>query len=118
MTIKSATPTAPELLEAAAATYRERNAVYGDNYKYFGIAMCGLFPQGVTLRTADDFNRMGVLVQCLSKLSRYAQNLERGGHIDSALDLTTYAAMLNELTARDDPWAWPDPNFVPTKEQP
>lgn len=90
---------ASELLEAAAATWRQRNALYGDNYKRFGAVMVALFPNGLTLDTVDDFNRLGVFVQCVSKLSRYAENISRGGHQDSAHDLAVYAAMLEELTS-------------------
>jgi hypothetical protein len=90
---------APEILEEAAATYRERNAVYGDNYLKFGRIMKEMFSD--TEITVDGFNRLGVFVQCLSKLTRYAENMEKGGHYDSALDLSVYAAMLAELTKEE-----------------
>lgn len=89
---------APDYLGDAAATYRERNKIYGDNYQRFGHVMLALFPAGLVMKTAEDFNRLGVFVQCLSKFSRYAEQLPSGGHADSALDLATYAAMLRELT--------------------
>jgi hypothetical protein len=90
---------APEILEEAAATYRERNAVYGDNYLKFGRIMKEMFSD--TEITVDGFNRLGVFVQCLSKLTRYAENMNTGGHYDSALDLSVYAAMLAELTKEE-----------------
>jgi hypothetical protein len=90
---------APEILEEAAATYRQRNAVYGDNYLKFGRIMKEMFSD--TEITVDGFNRLGVFVQCLSKLTRYAENMEKGGHYDSALDLSVYAAMLAELTKEE-----------------
>lgn len=93
----------PELLESAAATYRQRNAQYGDNYKHFGPAAAALFPQGLTLRTADDWNRLGLFVHAFAKFSRYAANFSRGGHQDSAHDLSVYAAMLEELTSKAAP---------------
>lgn len=89
---------AADILDAAADTYRERNKLYGDNYKHFGAACVAMFPHGLTLRTAGDWNRLGVFIQATSKLTRYAQNFSRGGHIDSAHDLSVYAAMLQELT--------------------
>ena len=89
---------APDYLDDAAAVYRQRNKVYGDNYRKFGHMMLAMYPDGLTLKTADDFNRLGVFVQCLAKVSRYAETLPQGGHPDSALDLATYAAMLRELT--------------------
>lgn len=89
---------AADNLERGAATYRERNALYGDNYKHFGMVMAGMFPEGLTLETPEDWNRLGVFVQAASKMTRYAQNFTRGGHADSAHDLSVYAAMLEELT--------------------
>jgi hypothetical protein len=89
--------TVPDLLESAAATFRERNAIYGDNYKHFGTVLAGMFPNGLTIRGEQDFNRLGVFVQVVSKLTRYANNFEKGGHQDSIHDTQTYAAMLEEL---------------------
>lgn len=91
----------PEILMAAAKTFQERNATYGDNYLHFGSVMRGLFPRGLpTPRSEEDWNRLGLFVQCVTKLTRYAQSLERGGHVDSAHDLSVYAAMLQSVTRR------------------
>ena len=87
----------PEMLEQSAATYRERNEIYGDNYKNFGKWTSQLFPNGLTVKTVDDWNRLGVLVQKMSKLSRYAETYESGGHDDSLLDDAVYTTMLREL---------------------
>lgn len=91
---------APDALEAGAQTFRERNATYGDNYLSFGAVMTGMFPDGLKIEPGDAaaFTRLGVFIQCASKLTRYAQNLTRGGHADSAHDLMVYAAMLEEVT--------------------
>lgn len=89
--------TPPDTLEAAAALYRERNKLYGDNYKRFGPIMALLFPDGLTLKTAEDFGRFGILVQVIAKQTRYAENFTRGGHEDSLDDTIVYAAMLKEL---------------------
>lgn len=87
----------PDHLTNTAGIYRERNALYGDNYKRFGHVMLHMFPGGLTLRSAEDFNRFGVLVQIVGKVTRYAANFERGGHADSLDDNIVYAAMLREL---------------------
>lgn len=99
VTIQTA-PRAPENLESGAKTFRERNATYGDNYLHFGTVMAGMFPEGLHIEAGDAtaFNRLGVFIQCASKLTRYAQNLSKGGHADSAHDLMVYAAMLEEVT--------------------
>ena len=89
---------APDLLSAAAETFRQRNAIYGDNYLRFGDIMLRMFPDGVQLRTAADFNRYGQLFMCLCKITRYAEQFTAGGHQDSARDLCVYAAMLEEMT--------------------
>lgn len=88
----------PELLRECAETYEQRNKLYGDNYKKFGRVMSAIFPNGLSLYTVEEFNRLGIFIQCLSKLTRYSENLTRGGHQDSAHDLSVYAAMLEELT--------------------
>jgi hypothetical protein len=91
---------APDNLDRGAATFRERNATYGDNYLRFGEVMAAVFPEGLAIDAGDvaGFNRLGVLIQCISKLTRYTQNFAAGGHLDSAHDLMVYAAMLEELT--------------------
>jgi hypothetical protein len=90
--------TVPEILRQCAATYEERNKLYGDNYKKFGHVMKAIFPKGVPIYTPEEFNRFGIFVQCVSKMTRYAESLGSGGHKDSAHDLSVYAAMLEELT--------------------
>lgn len=93
----------PEALRAAAGIYEERNKLYGDNYKRFGLVVAALFPDGISIASAEDpvkaGNRLGVLIQILSKLTRYCENFNRGGHADSLEDLAVYAMMLRELDA-------------------
>jgi hypothetical protein len=84
-------------LREAGDLYNERHKVYGDNYKQFGSIMMALFPNGIELTTCADWNRLGILVQCISKASRYTNNFHKGGHDDSLADLTVYATMLREL---------------------
>lgn len=87
----------PLILEKAAATYRQRNKLYGDNYKHFGEVMKGLFPNGLTINSVGDWNRLGIIVMVVSKLGRYT-NIFSKGHKDSAHDAAVYSAMLEELT--------------------
>lgn len=90
--------TALENMNRAIETYKARNPVYGDNYKHFGEVMTALFPKGVKLSTKEDWNRFGVLVHIVSKLSRYTTR-PQNGHADSIHDLGVYAFMLEELDA-------------------
>jgi len=89
----------PEYLRSAAEIYEQRNKLYGDNYKEFGNWVDKLFPEGLAVDTPEDFNRLGVLIQMLSKISRYAHNFHKGGHDDSLGDLAIYTMMLKELDA-------------------
>jgi hypothetical protein len=89
---------APDLLESGAATFRSRNAIYGDTYLNIGYSLVGMFPDGVHLDSIADFNRFATFLAALSKLQRYAAQLSNGGHVDSAHDLMVYGAMLEELT--------------------
>jgi hypothetical protein len=86
-----------DMLRESGDVFDQRNALYGDNYKRFGPIIDAIFPAGVHLSGPDDFRRFGVLVQVISKLSRYCNNFAVGGHDDSLLDLCTYSAMLREL---------------------
>jgi len=90
----------PEALRKAAGIYEERNQLYGSNYKQFGKWVSELFPDGIVAKTPEDFNRLGIIIQMLSKISRYAQNFENGGHSDSLDDLAVYSMMLQELDAQ------------------
>jgi hypothetical protein len=88
----------PEMLREAATTYEERNKVYGDNYKNFGFFAHPLL-RDAKVNGPHDMNRMGILIQMFSKLSRYCENFNKGGHDDSLLDLAVYTTMLRELDA-------------------
>lgn len=87
-------------LEAAIETARARSEVYGENYKTHGFVMEAMFPLGVRLVTASDHQRFGVITQLVAKLTRYANQFENGGHVDSAHDMITYSAILEELTKK------------------
>lgn len=87
----------PDALTALGDLYRERNKLYGDNYKNIGKAYEAMFPKGVTLKTADDFNRFCCFVWTFGKVSRYAEQFDKGGHHDSLDDIAVYSQMLQEL---------------------
>jgi len=83
----------------------ERNAIYGDNYMHIGEMMMGMFPHGMEIRTADEFNRLSLFYHLLGKLSRYARQMPEGGHEDSLDDMAVYAMMLRQfdfLTAKSE----------------
>ena len=88
----------PGILREAADTYESRNPIYGDAYKHYGATMMGFFPQGLYINEPEDWNRFGLFSMMVSKMTRIAANLTTGGHRDSSLDLSVYAAMMTELT--------------------
>ena len=94
MKLKLMPPTAADKLEAMAATFRERNAVYGDNFLRLGNAMHAMFPQGLTVSGPDDWTRLYFFMLQQVKQSRYATNFTKGGHVDSVHDTAVYAALL------------------------
>lgn len=88
------TPTAADVLDQMAATFRERNAVYGSNYKMVGKMMAVLLPDGVPpeLLHSDQFHLFELI---LVKLSRYAiSDLQ---HVDSIHDAGVYCAMCESI---------------------
>lgn len=89
--------TVPEMLKTAASIYEERNKLYGTNYKRIGFIMMRLFPEGLKITTSEDFNRLGIFVQLMAKVTRYAAQFQAGGHKDSLDDMAVYAMMLQEL---------------------
>lgn len=92
-------PFVTQRLRHAADIFEQRAAIYGDNYKHFGKAMKGLFPRGLEINSEDDWNRLGILVQVMAKMTRYGQQFHSGGHEDSLDDASVYAMMLQELDA-------------------
>lgn len=86
-------------LEAMAATFRERNAAYGDNWRTLGNVMAALFPEGVLLKTADDFARFALFEWGIGKLTRF---VNKGmTHKDSIHDAAVYFAMVSSLVEED-----------------
>lgn len=90
-------PKVPERLRDLGNIYEDRNKLYGDNYKHFGKVMQGMFPRGVHLATEEDWTRIGVFIQAVSKMTRYGQSFERKGHPDSLDDCSVYCQMLQEV---------------------
>jgi len=85
---------AADILESMAATYRERNAVYGDNFRMVGKLMAVLFPNGVPAEIlhSDQFHLFELK---LVKLSRFA--ISGLQHQDSIHDDGVYSAMIEQI---------------------
>ena len=91
--------TAADILAEMADTYRERNKVYGDNYKRVGDVMMALFPEGVTINTKEQFNVWHLFELMVVKLTRFANSGLT--HEDSIHDLAVYAAMVESLIRKE-----------------
>ena len=57
----------PSELRKLADLYEERASDYGDSYLDFGIIMDAMFPRGIRIQGIREWNRIGVLVQMVSK---------------------------------------------------
>ena len=90
---------AADILAEMAETFRERNKVYGDNYKRVGATMVAMFPQGVHLKTEEDFNRWHLFELMVVKLTRFANTGLM--HQDSIHDAAVYAAMVESLINKE-----------------
>lgn len=85
---------AADILQEMSDTFRERNAVYGDNYKMVGKLMAVLFPNGVSkeILHSDQFHLFELK---LVKLSRFA--ISGLQHQDSIHDDGVYSAMIESI---------------------
>lgn len=91
-------------LRAALETAEARSKVYGvagkEGHRLTGSAMAKLFPDGITLKTEQDFIRFLLFSMIMTKVGRYAINI-KNGHQDSVHDLGVYAFLLEDFD--DDP---------------
>jgi len=91
--------TGDQILEEMAKTYKQRNEIYGDNFMTMGPVMTALFPNGITLKTQQDFIVFHLLDWMVGKLTRFVNT--GMVHIDSIHDLAVYAAMIEMMLKRD-----------------
>jgi hypothetical protein len=88
--------TVPAMLEEMAATFKERNTTYRDNYLIVGQMLAALYPDGITLKTPEDFIRFHLVDWTIGKLSRWANT--GMDHEDSIKDAAVYTTMLAAWT--------------------
>lgn len=92
--------TADEILVAMAATFRERNAVYKNNHEAVGKVMESLYPDGLLLKGAVNFDKWLMLAMIIIKITRLVNtNLE---HTDSMHDIAVYSAMMEALSMNEE----------------
>lgn len=88
-----------EIMDSMAETYKDRAKLYKNNYELIGRILEAAFPDGVTLKTADEHNRWHLYMMMLVKISRLA--CTGISHVDSAHDCAVYSAMLESLMDGD-----------------
>lgn len=88
--------TVAQRLAKLSNLYAQRASVYGKDYQHLGQSLIGMFPDGLTLTTAEEFNRFALFIHVHGKVMRYAQTMLRGGHEDSLDDVSVYAQMMRE----------------------
>lgn len=71
--------------------------IFGGAYKQQGHVLKTLFPEYINLSNHSDLSRFTIISTITSKLIRYCNNFENGGHEDSLNDISVYCAMLREL---------------------
>lgn len=91
---------AAEVLDEMASLFRERNANYKDNAVVVARVMQALFPNGVDLRTPNDYHVWHLFELMVVKLTRFTNSGLR--HEDSIKDLAVYAAMVTPLINEHD----------------
>jgi|TARA_R100000808_G_C2155393_1_gene167753 hypothetical protein len=83
-------------IEEALKTAKQRGEQYGHSYLVQGEIMKILFPNGIDLKTPEDFNRYGALNLIVTKLIRYCNKWDKP-HQDSIHDLGVYAFILETI---------------------
>lgn len=84
-----------DILQSMATTFKDRNAIYGDNYKMVGELMEVLHPEGFTQLTKEDHELGHLWSLMIVKLSRFA--ISGLTHKDSVHDLAVYCAMIEAI---------------------
>lgn len=83
----------PDLMSKAIKLFEERAASYGPNYRRAAQIMMVLFPNGIHLKTEEDFLRFQLLEHIISKLTRYTTDWTKP-HADSIFDQAVYTFMM------------------------
>jgi hypothetical protein len=69
---------AGDILIEGGKTFQERHKFYGNNFLKVGDMCVAMFPNGLTLKTEEDFIRFELLMMKIVKISRYAENFSKG----------------------------------------
>lgn len=88
-----------QILSEMALTFRERNAVYKDNYKQVARLVKVLWPEGVPTGLVEK-DQWHLFELMLVKISRFA--ISHLSHRDSIHDTAVYSAMIESILTEDE----------------
>lgn len=83
-------------LTELANIFKDRNKLYKDNYRTTGAVIKSMFPDGVFLRTEEEFNRFYLFVMLIHKMTRAFKAFPYKSHDDSLDDLAVYSQLLRD----------------------
>lgn len=86
----------PDRLIELANIFKDRNKSYKDNYRTTGSVIKSMFPDGVFLRTEEEFNRFYLYVMLIHKMTRAFKTFPSKSHDDSLDDLAVYSQLLRD----------------------
>lgn len=89
---------AGDVLFSMGNTFKERNAVYGNNAEVTGRVLAALFPHGVVLKTPGDYEIWHLFELIIVKLTRFTNSGLT--HEDSIHDMAAYCAMVELLIGK------------------
>jgi hypothetical protein len=87
------------VLEEMAETFRKKNTQYGDNWEKVGHMFVTLFPDGMMLRTYEDFVKFHFISWIIGKLSRWSYDESDDSLHDAGVYISMFQAfskMVNE----------------------
>ena len=91
-----------QILRGAADFFKEKNNEHGSTYERHGKLMSIFFPEGITLKTKEDFGRFHILSLLVLKMNRISGSLNKGiFHEDSYCDLMIYSSMALSLNEKE-----------------
>lgn len=85
------------VLIEADKLHKERSSAYENPHSIQGETLKSFFPDGINLKKEIDFARYSQFQTIVSKLKRYSNNFQTGGHRDSLIDVINYCTMLINL---------------------
>lgn len=90
-----------KILEDMRITFKDRNERYSENWRSMGPIMTALYPEGIILRTEEDFVKFSLFEWALGKFVRFARTGHQ--HQDSLLDAAVYLCILNAYLDENKP---------------